>query len=174
MLQVPPGVRREYSLVPVPQCPCHVSLCAVVVRAFFIFSGGDFLPSKPMRPCAHPGCRELVRSGYCEKHRPKDSQRRSAPAAAWHRWYSSPEWRDRIRPAQLLREPFCRECAKLADAGGRPELKRVPATDVDHIVPHRGNRALFFDESNLQSLCHACHSRKTQAEMAGKRGDYSR
>ena len=43
----------------------------------------------------------------------------------------------------------------------------VPATDVDHIIPHKGNEDLMWDEENLQALCHACHSRKTAAEDGG-------
>lgn len=121
---------------------------------------------KPLRPCAKPGCRELTRSGYCDKHRPKDRQRRSADAADWHTWYTLPIWTDDLRPAQLLREPFCRECFRRAIAENLPHLRRTRATDVDHIVPHRGVWSRFIDRSNLQSLCHSCHSRKTMAEMA--------
>nr|WP_251447162.1 HNH endonuclease signature motif containing protein [Vermiculatibacterium agrestimuris] len=62
-----------------------------------------------------------------------------------------------MRYAQLLNEPFCRECAKRGE--------RVRATDVDHIRPHRGDPALFYDTGNLQSLCHRCHSAKTRKEM---------
>ncbi|MCR8827199.1 HNH endonuclease [Photobacterium sp. TY 1-4] len=40
-----------------------------------------------------------------------------------------------------------------------------PATDVDHITPHKGDRRLFFDQSNWQSLCKSCHSRKTAREV---------
>ncbi len=36
-----------------------------------------------------------------------------------------------------------------------------PATDVDHVIPHRGNEQLFWDEENWQALYHECHSRKT-------------
>lgn len=121
---------------------------------------------KPFLPCAHPGCRELTRTGYCDRHRPKDQARRSAVAADWHRWYTLPIWTNDLRPSQLLREPFCRECARRAVAEDLPHLRRIRATDVDHVVPHRGNWQIFTDRSNLQSLCHSCHSRKTLAEMA--------
>lgn len=127
------------------------------------------MASKPIRPCAHPGCRELVRTGYCDKHRPKDRQRRSAAAADWHTWYTLPIWVNDLRPQQLLREPFCRECSRRAALEGLPHLSRVRATDVDHVVPHRGVWSRFIDRSNLQSLCHSCHSRKTMAEMAENR-----
>lgn len=123
------------------------------------------MASKAYRPCAHPGCRVLVRSGYCDAHRPNDRSRRCAEAADWHRWYTLPIWVNDLRPTQLLREPFCRECAARARRDNRPELLRVKATDVDHVKPHRGNWRIFTDRTNLQSLCHSCHSRKTMAEM---------
>ena len=44
----------------------------------------------------------------------------------------------------------------------------MPATDVDHIVPHRGDMSLFWDVNNWQALCHECHARKTYAETLGK------
>ena len=115
---------------------------------------------KPLRPCWHPGCGKLTREGYCPLHRPKPAPR-SLEAAAWRRWYSRKAWTDDLRPGQLLREPFCRECAKRGI--------RTWATDVDHIRDHKGDWTLFTDRANLQSLCHACHSRKTMAEMSKKR-----
>jgi 5-methylcytosine-specific restriction endonuclease McrA len=33
---------------------------------------------------------------------------------------------------------------------------------VDHIVPHRGNRGLFWARSNWQSLCATCHNSTKQ------------
>lgn len=46
------------------------------------------------------------------------------------------------------------------------------ATVADHVTPHRGDEALFFDPANLQSLCDAkpwrCHSQaKAREENAG-------
>ena len=114
---------------------------------------------KPLRPCRQPGCGKLTREGYCPLHRPTPAPR-SPEAAAWRRWYSRKAWTDDLRPGQLLREPFCRECAKRG--------VRTWATDVDHIRDHKGDWTLFTDRLNLQSLCHACHSRKT-AEAMGKR-----
>ena len=109
---------------------------------------------KPLRKCKHPGCRMLVSSGYCPIHKPKAVR---VESAAWHHLYTDPRygWAKR-RADQLMAEPFCRECAK--------HNLRVPATDADHIVPHRGDIELFT-KGDLQSLCHSCHSRKTMTEM---------
>jgi 5-methylcytosine-specific restriction enzyme A len=38
------------------------------------------------------------------------------------------------------------------------------ATVVDHIVPHRGDPVLFWDEGNWQSQCKPCHDAKTARE----------
>ena len=113
---------------------------------------------KPPRPCRHPGCPELTRDGWCDRHRPRY---RRGESEEWHGLYSLPVWTERLRPAQLLREPWCRECAK---AG-----RRVRATVVDHIVPHRGDMRLFTDPGNLQSLCKSCHDRKTMLERGEER-----
>ncbi|WP_320109629.1 HNH endonuclease [Rhodopseudomonas sp. P2A-2r] len=41
-----------------------------------------------------------------------------------------------------------------------------PASVVDHIIPHRGDRARFWDRTNWQPLCTHCHaSRKQSAEQ---------
>jgi 5-methylcytosine-specific restriction protein A len=112
---------------------------------------------KPLRPCRHPGCCVLVSDGYCETHKPRDRDQRSEESKAWRWMYSTDAWKLDLRPGQLLREPFCRECAR--------QGKQVRATDVDHIVDHKGDWARFTDCSNLESLCHSCHSRKTAAEL---------
>ncbi len=53
----------------------------------------------------------------------------------------------------LRRNPLCAVCLK----EGRIEA----ATTVDHIVPHRGDWRLFWDENNWQSLCKRHHDEKT-------------
>lgn len=115
---------------------------------------------KPPRPCRHPGCSVLTRDGWCDKHRPKRSNTRRE-SAEYHGWYSKSIWTDDLRPAQLLREPFCRECAEKG--------RRTRATVVDHIEPHRGDWAKFIDPANHQSLCDRCHNRKTALERTNRR-----
>jgi len=75
--------------------------------------------------------------------------------------YATKLWKEELRPAQLLREPFCRECAK--------EGKRIRASVVDHVVPHRGDWRLFTDPANHQSLCDYHHNAKTMREMNERR-----
>ena len=111
---------------------------------------------KPLRPCRYPGCCALVPGGYCPQHRPKP-RARSDEARAWRRLYDTDLWQ-RLRSEQLLADPWCAECAKHG--------RRVRATDVDHIVDHKGDPDLFADPANLQSLCHSCHSRKTAQDQA--------
>lgn len=119
---------------------------------------------KPLRPCRHPGCAALTWEGYCPAHKPAKAPRRAS--AEYHGWYSLPVWTDGLRPAQLLREPFCRECAKRG--------LRTRATVVDHIVPHRGDWGKFIDPANHQSLCKPCHDRKTAREQAEERRNRGR
>jgi len=55
--------------------------------------------------------------------------------------------------------PLCEECKR----NGR----LTPAVVVDHIIPHKGNRELFWNEKNWQALCKSCHDRKTAKEDGG-------
>lgn len=60
----------------------------------------------------------------------------------------------------LKENPLCVYCLK--------QGKHTPATVVDHIIPHKDNPDLFWDESNWQSLCHKCHASIKQREEHGK------
>ena len=46
----------------------------------------------------------------------------------------------------------------------KAEGRITPATVVDHIKPHKGDRALAFDPDNLQGLCKAHHDSAKQSE----------
>lgn len=68
------------------------------------------------------------------------------------------QW-ERLRAAHLAENPLCVRC----EAESRVTIARV----VDHKVPHRGNRELFFDPANLQSLCTPHHSSWKQRQESG-------
>lgn len=118
------------------------------------------MASKPLRPCRHPGCPELTRAGWCEKHKPKPRHTRYV-SAEYHDWYLLPIWTKRLRPEQLAREPFCRKCAE--------QGVRTYATVVDHVKPFRGDWELFVDPANHQSMCKRHHDQKTAYEQAEER-----
>lgn len=47
----------------------------------------------------------------------------------------------------------------------------IEAVIVDHIKPHKGDRTLFFDYDNTQSLCKTCHDGvKQRIEKSGEFG----
>src|SRR5262245_16097246 len=60
----------------------------------------------------------------------------------------TPRWQ-RARLQYLRVHPLCVMCL--------PHI--VSATVVDHIVPHGGDEALFWNTTNWQSLCVTCHSK---------------
>jgi 5-methylcytosine-specific restriction enzyme A len=78
---------------------------------------------------------------------------RQRPSAA-RRGYDA-RWR-RARRSYLARHPLCVRCL----VQGRV----VPATVVDHVVPHRGGQRLFWDQANWAALCKRCHDGKTARE----------
>ncbi|RLL64296.1 HNH endonuclease signature motif containing protein [Paenirhodobacter hankyongi] len=79
------------------------------------------------------------------RNRRHDAKRPSAR----ERGYTT-DWQ-KERKAFLAAHPDCAMCG-------------APATVVDHIIPHRGNKALFWDRHNWQPLCAPCHNRHKQRE----------
>ena len=115
------------------------------------------MPNKARRYCQR--CSQWATQGnYCDDHAPRRNykQENARREAHWYdAWYKTKLWEDK-RARQLQREPLCRDCL----AAGL----YVPATEVDHVVPHKGDWNLFIDEDNLQSLCKRSHSSKTATE----------
>ena len=92
-----------------------------------------------------------------DRRRRNDARRRASQP--WRCWYKTPAWHA-IRGERLRIEPSCRMC--------KGEGRRTRATIVDHVKPHRGDRALFFCFGNTQSLCAPHHDRdKQSAERLG-------
>lgn len=114
------------------------------------------MPYAAKRPCCASGCRALVDKGYCADHQhlaPKqliERQRGNSSQRGYgYKWQVA-------RKRHLVEHPLCVEC----ESNGI-----VKAADVvDHIIPHKGDQQLFWDESNWQSLCSTCHNRKTATQ----------
>lgn len=69
--------------------------------------------------------------------------------------YKMKRWQ-MMRRRLIAANPVCVECTLAL------------ATDLDHIINAKtwvGDGNNFWDESNLQPLCHSCHSRKTATEV---------
>ena len=75
-------------------------------------------------------------------------------ASARERGYTK-RW-EHARKGFLAKHPLCVMCQE--------DGRITPATVVDHIVPHRGDMALFWDVSNWAPLCASHHSSRKQRE----------
>ena len=108
------------------------------------------MPKRAPRIC---GCGLKVSSGVmcdCERRRAAERKARhdALRPSARERGYTT-KWE--VERAEFLRAtPKCARCS-------------APASVVDHIVPHKGDRKLFWRRSNWQPLCTGCHSGAKQA-----------
>lgn len=87
----------------------------------------------------------------------RDDDGHSDAAEPWRAWYKTPRWK-RLRREIFIRDLFtCRCCGVIEGT----------ATNLtcDHVKPHKGDPALFWDPENLQTLLTSpCHNAKKQAE----------
>ena len=118
------------------------------------------MPLAAPKPCNYPGCGVLVRDGSsrCDKHKRAESRaldlRRGSSS---ERGYSY-KWQQ-ARKGFLRAHRLCVMCESHGEV--------VAATVVDHITPHKGDKALFWQRSNWQPLCKPCHDSKTATEDRG-------
>jgi len=105
----------------------------------------------PVRPPLHRPV------GWREKRdRDREYDRKRDPVV--RKLYRSRRWQAE-RLAFLREQPLCVDC----EAHGVIR----PANVVDHIDPHRGDEAVFWDTNRWQALCASCHSRKTAKSDGG-------
>lgn len=90
----------------------------------------------------------------CDQHRKQADVSRGT---RHDRGYSS-AW-VKAREAFLRVHPLCAEHER--------KQQLAAASVVDHIKPHKGDKDLFWDRSNWQSLCKPCHDAKTASEDGG-------
>lgn len=122
----------------------------------------------PLHLCNHAGCKELVplNKKYCAKHEKKLPKRqtwsysyRKKIGGKYQLFYHSKRW-TRVSRNYRSKHPLCVECLK--------DGRYIKAQVVDHIIPIRTEQGWSkrWDESNYQSLCIACHNRKTREDLS--------
>lgn len=122
---------------------------AVLASGYYLLSQ-VIMPNRSLHPCHVPGCTQLVAAGQaCPRHpRPKavDLRPNAAERGYNYTWVKA-------RKAWLVGHPYC------ADPFGIHQGEILMARIVDHIIPRRlGGKD---EPTNYQSLCSACHNRKT-------------
>ncbi|MEH2517548.1 5-methylcytosine-specific restriction protein A [Bradyrhizobium sp. AZCC 1610] len=116
------------------------------------------MPTKPNRLCS---CGRVVASGVlcaCQVAHRAEIDRRRPNAAA--RGYDG-QWQ-KARAGFLAHHPHCEMLIVSGQRCGKP------ASVVDHIKPHRGDKRLFWLKSNWQPLCTHCHNSKKQRQERGQ------
>ena len=91
------------------------------------------------------------RAQQAERRKQHDRWRGSASSRGYD-W----DWA-KLRAAKVNADPMCEIC------------RAAPATEVDHKQPVDARPDLRLEWSNLQSLCHPCHARKTAREHGAAR-----
>jgi len=92
---------------------------------------------------------------------PREPRRNSHQRGYTRRW-------EKAAKLFRLRYPICGMRAN----GQRPVMSRcfeegrtTVGFQVDHVIPHRGDQTLFWNECNWQVLCAACGARKSAAGL---------
>ena len=121
------------------------------------------MPRAAPSPCLEPNCPTLC-SGTprCPEHTQRRSSRRPSTEheAKAKAFYNSMTWR-KLSEYHRTRHPLCVACESIG---------RTTVGDVsDHRVELKDDWSLRVEPSNLQTLCHPCHNKKT-AQAKGARG----
>ena len=114
------------------------------------------MPSLASRACSTPGCKNTCTGSRCDACAKQAAAQRPTSAQRGYGW----RWQ-KLAKAYLRTHPFA------VDIFNCFEGRVYPAEVVDHIVPHKGDMALFWDVNNLQGLRKEDHDRKTALEDGG-------
>jgi 5-methylcytosine-specific restriction protein A len=112
--------------------------------------------------CDTPGCLGYAIHGswHCALHQPvrdnREADKKRYQANPWRGLYSTKGWTV-LKEWKKSNNPICEECG------------RAGVEVIDHKIDHKGRPELFFERSNLRSLCKTCHDRKTGSTQGGKK-----
>ena len=123
------------------------------------------MANRAPKPCSHHPCGKLVAVKYCETHAAQAEAKAQALRAQFDRQRGSAHQRGYSAKWQQARAGYLRSHPLCLAHEARGQV--VAATVVDHKVPHKGDKALFWDNNNWQALCKRCHDTKTAREDGG-------
>lgn len=84
----------------------------------------------------------------------------SLSSKPWKAKYGTKRWQETRREVLIRDNYTCRHCRRVC--GGKSPAPDSPV--VDHVRPHRGDDRLFWEKTNLQTLCKSpCHDQHKQA-----------
>lgn len=90
------------------------------------------------------------------------SYSRSPEAKEYQKFYRLKLWAH--KPTGLRWQCLVKALFKCQDCGWQAKASETHLLVADHIVPFRGDFALFSDPGNLVCLCSPCHSGAKQSE----------
>lgn len=115
------------------------------------------MPSRPLRPCAAPGCSVLVRgASYCDKHAQMAEAAATQARRLIHKrynevrdasdsFYKTERWK-KLSAYYRKKHPVCEHCDNAA-------------SDItDHIKSVKTHPELALAWDNLRALCRPCHN----------------
>jgi 5-methylcytosine-specific restriction protein A len=114
------------------------------------------MANRPLRPCRHPGCPNLVTAGYCDRHKKDERQYDRYRKNIRERGYTS-MW-DKVSRRHKELHPLCEECLK---------NNMITVTAISHhIIPEQlcmqvGRKDLIYDMDNLKADCISHHGEET-------------
>lgn len=99
------------------------------------------------------------RLGYVEGDAKAQDRHRNA-LSPWRAWYHTERWQ-RLRLKIFERDAYtCQRTGEVC--AGRHPAPNSPV--ANHVRPHKGDPALFWDEGNLETVTKAVHDGIVQAE----------
>ena len=107
----------------------------------------------------------MGKESYCAVHMAEYRKKKQAKMVTYDHQRGSKHQRgynarwDRLSKLFRKNNPFCAICEK----NGILKIGQC----VDHIIPHKDDKELFWDSDNLQTLCFSCHGIKTAGEDGG-------
>jgi 5-methylcytosine-specific restriction protein A len=118
--------------------------------------------------CSHPACRVIINKQVDGLRCPLHKHKRDAPRKVLDHQrtisgtmiYSTKRWKV-LSKKKLTVNPFCEECWD--------DKRDVAADVVDHVIEIQDDKSKAYTFSNLKSLCHACHNRKTAVVASGRK-----